>query len=384
MWAINIVSAKRGIRYGRLHGHDLFLGIRKRLVEALEYLGLPALGGFDVSGNEHQAHAFVPHWMPHAWIIAPGRRARQVKADLGEWFPATETVPRPLHMKRFDGAPLGFAYALKPDFARRISPEPRTLEDGRQVHVQHPQEADLGSGARRTGPRARSGRPRRAALPPGLRAGRLARRRRDRPLVACARATRRRHRTRRRRTAAAVKTRSTSRVSQAAERRSADHATARRPRRRSQRQTNKAGSLATALVAERHQSSTRRGRFATSGVVAGRASQSSANADRIDVDRGLVEPGAGRTPTGRSELEPLTQARPAPVIVAPEPSVIRVNAAFPVIPGRNTKGVGAPAVDVERRVNDDRRRSPQLVESSAAPRINQLNSEEGKWLQTEK
>ena len=44
MWAINIVSAKRGIRYGRLHGHDLFLGIRKRLVEALQYLGLPALG----------------------------------------------------------------------------------------------------------------------------------------------------------------------------------------------------------------------------------------------------------------------------------------------------------------------------------------------------
>jgi len=130
MWAINIVSAKRAIRYGRLHGHDLFLGIRKRLVEALEYLGLPALGGFDVSGNEHRAHAFGPHWMPHAWIIAPGRRARQVKADLGEWFPATETVPRPLHMKRFDGAPLGFAYALKPDFARRISLEPRTLEDG--------------------------------------------------------------------------------------------------------------------------------------------------------------------------------------------------------------------------------------------------------------
>ena len=53
-----------------------------------------------------------------------------MKADLGEWFPATETVLRPLHMKRFDGAPLGFAYALKPDFARRISPEPRTLEDG--------------------------------------------------------------------------------------------------------------------------------------------------------------------------------------------------------------------------------------------------------------
>ena len=130
MRVINIVSAKRAIRYGRLHLHDLFRGIRKRLVDALEYLGLPAFGGFDVSGNEHEARAFGPHWMPHAWIIAPGRRARQVDADLGEWFPATETVPHPLHRNRFDGAPAGFAYALKPDFTRRISLEPRTLEDG--------------------------------------------------------------------------------------------------------------------------------------------------------------------------------------------------------------------------------------------------------------
>jgi hypothetical protein len=130
MLAINIVSANRAIRYGRLHLHDLFRGIRKRLLDALEYLGLPALGGFDVSGNEHEARAFGPHWMPHAWIIAPGRRARQVTAELDEWFPATETVPRPLHRKRFDGDPLGFAYALKPDFARRISLKPRTLEDG--------------------------------------------------------------------------------------------------------------------------------------------------------------------------------------------------------------------------------------------------------------
>jgi hypothetical protein len=68
MRVINIVSAKRAIRYGRLHRHDLFRGIRKRLVEALEYVGLPALGGFDVSGNEHEAHTFGPHWMPHAWI----------------------------------------------------------------------------------------------------------------------------------------------------------------------------------------------------------------------------------------------------------------------------------------------------------------------------
>ena len=226
------------------------------------------------------------------------------------------------------------------------------------IHVQHPQEADLGGGTRRTGPRPRSGRPRRAAFPPGY------------ELVA-SRATSRSSARRMRASDPAPASNAAATnghgredalnqsSSQAAERRSADHATARR-RRRSQRQTNKAGSLATELVAERHQSSTRRGRFATSGVVAGSASQPSANADRST----WIVASSSRARVERRGLEPLTQARPAPVIVAPEPSVIRVNAAFPVIPGRNTKGVGAPAVDAERRVNDDRRRSPQLVESS--------------------
>jgi hypothetical protein len=38
-------------------------------------------------------------------------------------------------MERFDGAAAGFAYALKPDFDRRISLEPRKLPNGsRSTH----------------------------------------------------------------------------------------------------------------------------------------------------------------------------------------------------------------------------------------------------------
>ena len=277
---------------GRLHRHDLFRGIRKRLIEALDYLGLPALGGFDVSGNEHQAHTFGPHWMPHAWIIAPGRRARQVNADLGEWFPATDTVPRPLHTKRFDGDPLGFAYALKPDFARRISLEPRTPAKT--------------AGGRRSAPgRSRSGgRSVSNWLSPSI--GPASRRgcssgatswssraATSRSSVRCTRASG---------LAPASNAATTvdhgrkdaaqsDRISQHPERRSAapfrPHA-AQRSRRRSQLQTNKARRLATARVAERHQSSTRRWRIVTSGVVAKR------DADRIDLGRASSRSRVGR------------------------------------------------------------------------------------------
>jgi hypothetical protein len=135
MEAINLVSATGAIPYRRLDEHDVFERIERRLRRALDRLRLLAVGGFDISANEHEADEFEPHWMPHAWILAPGRRARRVENELRDWFPNTDTVPRPVHMKRFDGNPAGFAYALKPDFLRRISLEPATLPDGsRSTH----------------------------------------------------------------------------------------------------------------------------------------------------------------------------------------------------------------------------------------------------------
>jgi hypothetical protein len=130
MVAANIVSAKRAIRYGRLELHALFDGIERRLRGALEAVGAPAIGGFDVSANEHEADAFAPHWMPHAWILADGRRMRRVKAALRRWFRATDIVPRPVRARQFDGARAGFAYALKRNFDRRVSLEPRWRSDG--------------------------------------------------------------------------------------------------------------------------------------------------------------------------------------------------------------------------------------------------------------
>jgi hypothetical protein len=155
MAAINIISARRAIPYGWLHRHDVFEGIDWRLRSALSSVGVPAVGGFDISANEHQANAFRPHWMPHAWILAPGRRMRRVEKDLRAWFPATQTVPRPVRMTSFDGAPAGFAYALKPDFERRISLGCRFSFNTRKKPIWRAQRVELALALDRAGLAAR-------------------------------------------------------------------------------------------------------------------------------------------------------------------------------------------------------------------------------------
>ena len=62
--------------------------------------------------------------------MAPARRLKLLHEDFREWFPAGDDTPRPVRMSAFDGEARGFAYALKSDFSRRISLEPRLLADG--------------------------------------------------------------------------------------------------------------------------------------------------------------------------------------------------------------------------------------------------------------
>jgi hypothetical protein len=120
-----------GIDRGRLADHhDMFEETRGRLGDALADVAVRAVGGFDVSLNTHEADAFEPYWAPHVLIIAPARRLKLLHEDFREWFPAGDETPRPVRTSAFDGAARGFAYALKPDFSRRISLEPRLLADG--------------------------------------------------------------------------------------------------------------------------------------------------------------------------------------------------------------------------------------------------------------
>ncbi len=131
MVAVNIVCHWAAIDRGRLADHDdLFEETRGRLLDALADVAVRAVGGFDISLNTHESEAFEPYWAPHVLIIAPARRLHRLHEDFREWFPAGDDTPRPVRMSAFDGEARGFAYALKTDFHRRISLEPRLLADG--------------------------------------------------------------------------------------------------------------------------------------------------------------------------------------------------------------------------------------------------------------
>ncbi len=131
MVTVNIVCHWAGIDRSRLADHDdLFEETRGRLRDALADVTVRAVGGFDVSLNTHESDAFEPYWAPHVLIIAPARRLLRLGQDFRAWFPPGDDTPRPVRMSKFDGEARGFAYALKPDFSRRISLEPRLLADG--------------------------------------------------------------------------------------------------------------------------------------------------------------------------------------------------------------------------------------------------------------
>jgi hypothetical protein len=131
MVAANIIWRKGDIRYGRLAGDTIFARLDERLRKALKAARIPAVGGFDISANEHEAGDFEPHWMPHAWLLAPARAFRRGEAVLRQWFLSDgNRTFRPVETNDFDGNPKGFAYALKTDFIRRDSLVKRILPDG--------------------------------------------------------------------------------------------------------------------------------------------------------------------------------------------------------------------------------------------------------------
>ena len=128
--AVSVVDAAATVDLGDLRDDDIFADGRRRIQRALADCGVPAVGGLDVSANDHELGGFRPFWALHAWLIVPGWRMRHTEGDFRRLFPRDDAILRPVRMKHFDGQRAGRAYALKPDFDRRTSLEPRTLEDG--------------------------------------------------------------------------------------------------------------------------------------------------------------------------------------------------------------------------------------------------------------
>ena len=130
MLAVNVVMRRGWIELGDLIDGDIFDQTRRWLRRALQDVNVPAVGGFDVSLNEHEAEEFAPYWAPHAFILVPSRPMRRREARFREWFLGDAQTPRPIFIQEFDGRSAARAYALKPDFCGRVTLLPRRRADG--------------------------------------------------------------------------------------------------------------------------------------------------------------------------------------------------------------------------------------------------------------
>ena len=130
--AVSVVFSGAGIAEDDLAREpELFGRISTRLRAALGKAGVrQAIGGFDISANEHAEQRFAPHFRPHAWMVVPASQFAKASKAFREFFPPSKTIRRPVFTKSFDGDLRGLAYAVKTDFVRRISLPRKPLADG--------------------------------------------------------------------------------------------------------------------------------------------------------------------------------------------------------------------------------------------------------------
>lgn len=86
-----------------------------------------AVGGIDVSANEHAAGKHVPYYQFQLWAFAEQEHVRAAEPKLRNRFTISRRVFRPLRITPFDGDGRAIAYTLKPNFDRRITLPPRSV-----------------------------------------------------------------------------------------------------------------------------------------------------------------------------------------------------------------------------------------------------------------
>ncbi len=94
---------------------------RQRLRRA-GYGGYISINGVDLSFNESSEGKWASHWQPHFYaVVLSANEPKQVKAELGKFFPADESVRVPVHVKRLNDPMRPVSYLWKPFFQRRVS-----------------------------------------------------------------------------------------------------------------------------------------------------------------------------------------------------------------------------------------------------------------------
>jgi hypothetical protein len=112
---------------------DLILDANKKIQAILKRAGITTfVGGIDISANEDEAGEIHPHFQIQSWILVLTQEVRRVETKLRASFPKTDTTPRPVKIKEWDGNLAALGYALKNTFDRRVSYHREASEDGSQ------------------------------------------------------------------------------------------------------------------------------------------------------------------------------------------------------------------------------------------------------------
>lgn len=116
---------------------DPFAILRDQLHAAFHAAGISmAIGGFDLSANEHHDGVFRPHYRPQGWFFVRASEFRAGEKVFRSYFPRSTTVPRPVRALKWDGRVNACAYCLKPNFWRRVTVEVEDNDRGYRKSVQ--------------------------------------------------------------------------------------------------------------------------------------------------------------------------------------------------------------------------------------------------------
>ncbi len=129
---VTCIHADDMVRQGRLAEAQPLAAAERRLITIAQRTRTRVFGGLDVSVNEHEHHAFEPHYMPHPHVLVPAEAFARDRDAWNREYPIGSLVKVPVLSKPYDGGRRAIAYSLRPIVERRDSLAPRLAPDGRQ------------------------------------------------------------------------------------------------------------------------------------------------------------------------------------------------------------------------------------------------------------
>ena len=119
--AFSAVLTEERYAYGDLHNADL-KKINERVQRRHQRAAFPLVfAGVDISWNEDSARRWHPHWQLQVYGVCVGVEKAEVKKRLTTLYPANDTTPRPLRIRRCTNLVQALSYAIKPYFGKRVS-----------------------------------------------------------------------------------------------------------------------------------------------------------------------------------------------------------------------------------------------------------------------